>query len=96
MKKLLLMLSVFMVFFSSCVQNPTENPDPTIVPPAGLLLKKIVDTYQGATGDSIVTSNFTYLGNKLVSVIDDVATESDVYVTYTGNLISKIEYQCSF
>lgn len=95
MKKLLFLIGVSIVFFSSCIPNPTEDPDPPVETPAGLLLKKLVDTYQGTTGDSIVTSNLTYAGNKLVSAIDDVAEESDMYVTYTGNLITQIEYRYS-
>lgn len=91
MKKLLFLISISMLFFTSCIPNPEENPDP-IIPPTFTLLSKTVDTYTRPAGDSIVTSNFTYNGFKLVSVIGDT-DDSDLYATYTGDLITKLEYR---
>lgn len=88
MKKLLFLVSVS-IFFSSCIPDPTENPDP-FVPPATLLIKKTIDTYED--GD-IVTTNYNYSDNKIVSIISDDPDESNIYVTYTGNLIAKREYK---
>jgi hypothetical protein len=89
MKKLLFLLSVSILFFSSCIPNPEENPDP-IVPVATLFLKKTIDTYDGG---ETVTTNYTYSGNKLVSIVSDTPDEPNLYVTYTGNLITKGEYK---
>jgi hypothetical protein len=54
------------------------------------LLKKTIDTYPDGTK---TTTNYNYNGNKLVSITDDYPEESDLYFTYTGNLITKIEYK---
>lgn len=91
MKKLLFLVSVSIVFFSSCIPNPEENPDP-YVPPVTVLLQKTVDTYDN--GD-IVTTNFTYNGTKIVSIVDDMPDEWDAYYTYTGDLITKLEWKDS-
>ena len=94
MKKLLLLFGLSIVFFASCVPHPEEDPDP-FLPPALSLLKKQVDTYDRPAlpeGDSIVTTNFTYSGFKLVSAIDDT-DDADMYVTYTGSLITKMEWK---
>ena len=91
MKKLLFLMSVSILFFTSCIPNPTEDPDP-YVPPTTALLRKKVETYTRPAGDSIVTFNFTYNSSKLVSIIDDTA-DSDLYATYTEDLITKLEYK---
>jgi hypothetical protein len=89
MKKLLFLVSISILFFASCIPNPEENPDP-VIPPSIVLLRKTVDTYTRPVADSIVTSNFTYNGFKIVSIIDDT-DGPDTYVTYDGNLITKVE-----
>lgn len=86
MKKLLFLVSVSILFFTSCIPNPEEDPDP-FIPPANLMLKKTVDTYDDG---EIITTNFTYLGNKIVSVVDD-SGEANLYFTYTDDLITRIE-----
>lgn len=61
----------------------------TTTPGSGILLKKTIDT--DSNGDKITTI-YNYNGNKIVSSIDD-SGESNIYVTYTGDLITKIEYK---
>lgn len=69
--------------------NPANPANPSTPGSSTVLLKKIINTYPD--GEK-ATVNFTYNGNKLVSIIDD-SGEINVYVTYTGDLITKLEYK---
>lgn len=86
MKKILCFFSALtLVLISSCSSDdsPSESSD-TVV-----LLKKTILT---SSDGSKVTTNFTYDGNKLVSMIDD-SGESNIYYTYTNDLISKAVFK---
>jgi hypothetical protein len=83
MKKLIYACSVLALLFSSC---SSDSDSPAV---GGTLIKKIIDTDN--LGD-VLTTNFTYNGNKIVSAIDDTE-ETDMYFTYTGDYITKLEYK---
>lgn len=86
MKKILCFFSALtLVLISSCSSDdsPSDSSD-TVV-----LLKKTILT---SSDGSKVTTNFTYDGNKLVSMIDD-SGESNIYYTYTNDLISKAVFK---
>ncbi len=83
MKKLLFLVSVSILFFSSCIPNPTEDPDPP-TPPATLLVKKIITTNPGGTTD---TENLAYSGNKITGITSPNGDYTTF--TYTGDLITK-------
>ncbi|OXA83397.1 hypothetical protein [Flavobacterium hercynium] len=53
-----------------------------------VLLKKVILT--GENGKT--TINYNYDGNKIVSIIDDT-DDSGMYYTYTGDLITKLEFK---
>ncbi|WP_300565997.1 hypothetical protein [Flavobacterium sp.] len=84
MKKLIYACSVLALLFTSC-SSDSDSPATT----DGTLVKKIIDT--DPIGD-VMTTNFTYSGNKIVSAIDDTE-ETDMYFTYTGDDITKLEYK---
>jgi len=88
MKKLLFLMGVSILFFTSCIPNPEENPDP-FIPPTAALLRKTVDTYDN--GD-VITSLYNYNGNKIVSIITDF-DEENLFFTYSGDLITKLEFK---
>jgi hypothetical protein len=84
---LLLSITSLSSFFISCSkdeitpQNPQnpQNPETFILP-----RKIVIDRGSG----NAETSTITYNGNKIVQIIDG---EKSIY-TYTGNLITKVEY----
>lgn len=83
MKKLFALVSAFALVFTSCSNDEDDNsnniPD--------VLVTKIIETYDD---NSTYTTEYVYSGTKLVS-----STGSDgeyELFTYTGNLITKIEY----
>lgn len=80
MKKLIYAFSAVALMFVSC-SSDSESSDSTSGP---VLLKRSVE--------GSVTTNFNYNGTKLVSAIDNTE-EVDLYVTYTGDNITKIEYK---
>lgn len=83
MKKILLFCAVALAL-NSCSSDDSSSDSSSSV-----LLKKTVMTDAEGTK---VTSNYTYDGNKIVSVIDN-SGESNEYYTYTGDLITKLEYK---
>ncbi|TPG38158.1 hypothetical protein [Flavobacterium pectinovorum] len=84
MKKILCLFGALsMVLMSSCSSDDSSSDASD-----SILLKKVVLT--GTDGKSTV--NYKYNGNKLVSVIDD-SGEVNMYYTYTGDLITKIEFK---
>lgn len=85
MKKLALACGAFLLMLSSCSSSSDSSSSSTN---DDVLVSKTVETY--ALDGSVVTSNYTYAGKKIVQ-----ETDSDGVVTkftYTGNLITKIEY----
>lgn len=98
MKKIIYFLGAFALLLNSCSHdiepnmppsdNSTNPTNPTNPTPSNILLKKTISNETG----TIVTSNFTYNGNKIVSIIDD-SNEVDMYFTYVGDNITKIEYK---
>lgn len=85
MKKLLLLFGALALSLTSCSSDDSPSDESTT---DGVLLKKIITT----TSKGKVTTNYTYNGNKIVSDVDD-SGESNAYYTYTGDLITKIEYK---
>lgn len=88
MKKLICLLSISLLLLSSC----SEEPGPTSLTADTILLKKTIDTN---TDGSIVTTTFTYDGKKVVKITNDAILGTNLFFTYTGNLITKIEYKLS-
>ena len=80
MKKLLYFFTFLMVLLSSCT---SDNDDSSSL----VLLTRYVETLEDG---STFTMNFNYNGNKLLGSTGDF--NSSTTVTYTGNLITKIEY----
>lgn len=85
MKKLLLLFGALALSLTSCSSDDSPSDESTT---DGVLLKKIITT----TSEGKVTTIYTYDGNKIVSDVDD-SGESNAYYTYTGDLITKIEYK---
>lgn len=83
MKKIALAVLVIATLFTSCSSN--DNPDNPLPTETYILVKKTIDSDVSGS----ITSNYTYVGNKIVSIIstDGLST----VFTYTGNLITKVE-----
>lgn len=84
MKKFLLLFCAMALALTSCSSDNDSSPSSDLV-----LLKKTIST--DSDGEKITTI-YKYDGNKIVSIIDD-AGEFNRYFTYTGDLITKIEYK---
>ncbi|RZJ49453.1 MAG: hypothetical protein EOO44_18240 [Flavobacterium sp.] len=96
MKKILCLFGAMTLLLSSCSSNddysPEEENDDNGNNNPGtetVFLKKTIIT--DSEGDK-VTSIYSYNGNKIVSIVDD-SGESNAYYTYTGDLITKLEYK---
>lgn len=90
MKKLIYAFSAMVLLFASC---SSDSESTTTNMPSNLPTKMIEDyIWQGNIVDK-VTRNFVYNGNKLVEMTyeGDHAPYKEVF-TYTGDLITKIEY----
>lgn len=85
MKKLALVLSIFALVFGSCSKNDAPQPDQLSI----ILPKKMVSTASGST----ITDVLSYVDNKLVTKASDDGSK-EIY-SYTGNLITKIEFSNS-
>lgn len=85
MKKILCLFGALSLLLTSCSSDDNESNDNT----DAVLLKKTIIT--DSEGDA-VTSIYTYDGNKIVSIVDD-SGDANEYYTYTGNLITKLEYR---
>jgi len=85
MKKILHLFGILtLVLISSCSKD--DNTESETSDTNSVLLKKVVSKY----GTNELTSVFTYNGNKLTTVN---YSDGDSYsFTYTGDLITKIEY----
>ncbi|MDQ6527640.1 hypothetical protein [Flavobacterium sp. LHD-85] len=84
MKKILCLFGALTLLLTSCSSDDSSSDSSSNV-----LLKKIVIT--NSDGEKF-TTNFKYDGNKIVSAIDD-SGEANLYYTYTGDLITKIEFK---
>ena len=84
MKKLALACSTFLLILSSCSSSSDSSSSST----DDVLISKTIETY--ANDGSTLTTNYTYSGKKIVQETSD----DGVYTkyTYTGNLITKVEY----
>jgi hypothetical protein len=82
MKKLICILSVFTLTFSSC---SSDESSASTTDPSAVLPKKIIE--EGPDGS--YTDTFFYNGNKLTK-IESTDGQKDVF-TYTGDLITKVE-----
>ncbi|WP_125722508.1 membrane lipoprotein lipid attachment site-containing protein [Flavobacterium ustbae] len=85
MKKILCLFGALTLLLTSCSSDESPSNGST----DSVFLKKTISTYSDG---SKVTTNYTYNGNKIVSIIDD-SGESNAYYTYTGDLITKLEYK---
>ncbi|KRD59650.1 hypothetical protein ASE40_11100 [Flavobacterium sp. Root935] len=85
MKKFLLLFGALTLSLTSCSSDdsPSGSSD-------SVLLKKVILTSQD--GESKSTVNYTYNGNKIVSIVDETGSMN---YTYTGDLITKIEFKLS-
>lgn len=83
MKKILCVLGAITFVFTSCSKDDNDASDPA----SPILVKKITTTY--SDGD-LFTEEYHYRGNKIVSVTEGDGSVSKY--TYTGDLITKIEY----
>ncbi len=81
MKKLALAFSALLLILSSCSSSDSSSSSTTDVLP-----KKSIYT----DDDGTYTTLFTYNGNKIVTAISD--DDTSIEFTYTGDLITKIEY----
>ncbi|WP_369766208.1 hypothetical protein [Flavobacterium sp. WC2429] len=97
MKKSALVLVVFMTLLFSCSSDSSGSDSPVVVAPSALV-KKI--TTSDSAGKVLVTTTFSYDGNKIVSeswkqnsfsMGTDVGYSYRMDYTYTGNLITNIK-----
>lgn len=84
MKKLLFLISI--LFFTACSSDDDNKANSETI-----LVTKIVETYEGNGTTDTYTTYLNYDGSKLVGQTFDIPN-SNAAVTYTGNLITKIEY----
>ncbi|KUJ62209.1 hypothetical protein AR687_09315 [Flavobacteriaceae bacterium CRH] len=92
MKKFLLLFCATALVLTSCSSDDSSDSEtPDAGASDGVFLKKTITT--NSEGGKY-TTNYTYDGNKLVSVIDN-SGDSNEYYTYTGDLITKLEYKLS-
>lgn len=88
MKKIILLLSIIILAFTSC--SKSEEPIPAIVAQSLNLPKKIIYFSNSSDGNS---ENIVYNGNKIVEITNSPTAEPSKSVyTYTGDLITKTEY----
>jgi hypothetical protein len=87
MKKIFILFSALTLVLSSCTTSSTDTiPDPT-TPTSGVLPTKTITTQSGY----VITINYKYNGNKIVSGISNSGDYGTNLFTYTGNLITKRE-----
>jgi len=82
MKKILCLFGALALVLTSCSNDDSPSSSD------GLLKKTVITNSDGEK----YTINYTYDGNKIVSAIDDTG-DVNAYYTYTGNLITKIEFK---
>lgn len=81
MKKLLYLFSAIVLILTSCSSDDDSNNASVV------LLKKAIDTYEDGSTE---TTEYEYSGTKLVKMSEDDGEYR--LLTYTGNLITKIEF----
>ncbi|WP_426486231.1 hypothetical protein [Flavobacterium sp. 2] len=81
MKKILCLFGALTLLLTSCSSDDSSSN-------SGLLKKTVITTPDGDK----YTISYRYDGNKIVSAIDDSGDVS-LYYTYTGDLITKIEFK---
>ena len=86
MKKILCLFGALTFALTSCSSDDDSSGSPSS---DLVLLKKTITT--DSDGEK-VTVTYKYNGNKIVSITDSQG-EFDRYFTYTGDLITKIEYK---
>ncbi|KGO88880.1 hypothetical protein Q764_10735 [Flavobacterium suncheonense GH29-5 = DSM 17707] len=84
MKKLIYAFSALALLFASCSSDNDSSSEDTSGP---VLLKKLIET--DFNGD-VYTTDYFYNGNKLIKTVNDDGTYQNI--TYTGNLITKMEF----
>ncbi|WP_223678718.1 hypothetical protein [Flavobacterium hibisci] len=84
MKKILFLFGALAFALTSCSSDDDSSGSSDLV-----LLKKEIST--DSDGDKVIT-NYAYDGNKIVKITVDGSTDG-VYFTYTGNLITKMEFK---
>ncbi len=82
MKKILCLFGALTLLLTSC--SSEDSPSSDLV----LLKKNVITTPEGDK----ITVNYKYDGNKIVSTTDD-SGDVGLYYTYTGDLITKIEFK---
>lgn len=80
MKKLLSLLGATLLVLTSCSTDDTNSSNPA----ATILVKKTSNVDNGKT----YTEDYTYSGNKIVSIVDNDGNKTAF--TYTGDVITKI------
>ncbi|MWB95114.1 hypothetical protein GON26_12145 [Flavobacterium sp. GA093] len=83
MKKILCLFGALALILTSCSSDDSSDDNGTV------LLKKSITT--DSEGEKL-TRTYKYDGNKIVSMTND-SGEEGLYYTYTGNLITKIEFK---
>lgn len=83
MKKILCLFGALTLLLTSCSSDDSSSDSSGTV-----LLKKMIIT--GSDGKSTVI--YKYDGNKIVSAVDD-SGEINLHYTYTGDLITKLEFK---
>ncbi|WP_431244293.1 hypothetical protein ACQ9BO_08045 [Flavobacterium sp. P21] len=84
MKKILCLFGALTLLLNSCSSDDSSSDSSDLV-----LLKKTIIT--DSDGEK-VTTIYKYDGNKIVSAVDD-SGDTGLYYTYTGDLITKIEFK---
>lgn len=82
MKKILCLFGALSLLFTSCSNDDSPSGSDLV------LVKKIITTGSGGS----ITTEFKYDGNKIVSVTDN-SGEINMHYTYTGDVITKIEFK---
>ncbi len=85
MKKFIYAISALALIFTSC-SSDSDSASEDSSNNSLVLLKKTTDS------DGAIV-NYTYNGNKIVSIVDNDTDESDEYYTYTGDLITQLEWK---
>lgn len=83
MKKLFYFFTFLSVVLSSCSSDDTTSSLP-------ILVTQMIQTNEYAGNSETNTINFNYSGNKLIK---QTIGNASIDFTYTGNLITKIEYK---
>lgn len=86
MKRKLLCLFTALIVLNSCSSDYKEDETPANE--SVILLKKTIDK---DSDGSVLTTTYTYNGNKIVSQVNNL--KEGIYYTYTGDLITKMDFK---